>query len=219
MQTNISPHKDMLEFTIESVLNRLEKEISENREKAKKEDGKETVRPKLSQADKNKIFVAAQVMEGLEKYRNDGDRMNTESIRSEDHKSERLRKHLKERFGFEPNDCHAHAIVSGRQPLAAVMRAAMAQLGIRIDDADNGCWLPENTAATPHPVFPAAPPHSRIHRYNYYFWINSKLQGVENVWAFRSRLNVLSKQLYTGKMEPYVLLKKGDGLPPGANKK
>ncbi|WP_425487764.1 AHH domain-containing protein [Microbulbifer rhizosphaerae] len=60
-------------------------------------------------------------------------------------------------------------MVSGAHKGAATQRAIMAAIGMRIDDAHNGCWLPKNTAAIsqmPRRLREAVP-HSRIHRYDY----------------------------------------------------
>lgn len=159
------------------------------------------------------ITVAAQVQTGLDRYRAGVSRMSTRALEVERHDSARLGQHLVEKFGPRPPRCHAHAIVAGKQTYAAELRLAMAMLKIRIDDVVNGCWLPENTAATPHPAFPSAPPHSRIHRSNYYFWISTQLAPfVRNKGMFEMRLKLIARMLYTGKFPKYVMLPKGQGL-------
>ncbi len=175
----------------------------------------ETLEDEIKPADINKVKVAASVQAGLklQQYRKDVDNMDPLALRKEDHSSPRLGFHLEEKFGARPNRVHAHAIVAGKHPLAATARLRMSKMGIRIDDGDNGCWLPENSAATPHPAMPHAPPHSRIHRYNYYFWLSSKLDGIREGDLFRTNLKIIAQQLYTGKMPDYVMLRKGTGLP------
>ena len=123
----------------------------------------------LTQADLNKVAAAAQVQQGIDKYRADAVNLTTQALQAEEHCSKRLGSHLEQMGIKRPLKCHAHAIVAGKHYEAARLRLIMAKLKIRIDDANNGCWLPENTAATPHPTFPNAVPHSRIHRFNYYF--------------------------------------------------
>ena len=139
--------------------------------------------------------------------------MNSRALREEEHNSATLGRHLEEKFGPRPPRCHAHAIVAGKHPLAAPLRLMMSRLSIRIDDVDNGCWLPENTAATPHPSFPKAPPHSRIHRYNYYFWIRTRLSTITKENNFRNNLKFIAQMLYTGDIPDYLLLPKGVSLP------
>lgn len=172
-----------------------------------------TLDGEISQSDLSKVAVAACVADGIEKYRQAGTCMDARSIRLEEHCSALLGAQLEARFGPRPPRCHAHAIVAGKHALSAPLRLIAAKLKIRIDDPDNGCWLPESTAATPHPMMPSAPPHSRIHRYNYYFWLSSRLEGIRNPNVFRTGLKLIAKMLYTGTIPDYVLLPKGQGLP------
>lgn len=167
----------------------------------------------LSISDINRIMVAAQVQEGIDRYRAQAAGLTFEQLYAEDHNSALLGKHLDETGKSRPPRCHAHAIVAGKHKYAAAVRATMAKLKIRIDDADNGCWLPENTAATPHPNFPRAVPHSRIHRFNYYFWIRSLLINTTKTDVFRARLRLISKQLHESNFPNYVMLPKGAELP------
>ena len=113
-------------------------------------------------SDLHKVVVASQIQAGIDRYLSAANNMTSQELRAEDHCSARLGKHLEAVGKPRISHCHAHAIVAGRHHNASIVRALMARLKIRIDDPDNGCWLPENTAATPHPAFPAAVPHSRI---------------------------------------------------------
>lgn len=169
----------------------------------------------LSTSDLNKVSVAAQIQEGIDRYRAQAATLSNQSLFEEAHNSTRLGMHLVESGSPRPPRCHAHAIVAGKHQYAARLRLFMSRLKIRIDDSDNGCWLPENTAATPHPAFPKALPHSRIHRFNYYFWIHSRLIGISNEQRFRGELNLISKRLQYGGTPPFVMLPKGIGLPNG----
>jgi hypothetical protein len=167
--------------------------------------------------DLHKVVAASQVQVGIDKYLADAKAkpMTTQELRKEEHNSARLGLHLESVGKTRPSKCHAHAIVAGKHHNAAVIRALMARLKIRIDDPDNGCWLPENTAATPHPNFPAAVPHSRIHRYNYYFWLRHRLGKIRKEDMFRVDLQLISQHLQQSTMPDYVMLKKGQGLPNG----
>lgn len=173
----------------------------------------------ITQSDLNRVRVAAQILYGIEKYRAKVATKTTQELLAEDHSSARLASHLVEVFGARPPQCHAHAIVAGKHKLCGELRLLMAKLKIGIDDVDNGCWLPENTVATPHPTYPKAPPHSRIHRFNYYVWIYSKLSSVRAAPIFRINLNLISKMLQTGQIPESVMMKKGAAVPPGAFKK
>lgn len=172
----------------------------------------------LTQADLNRIVVAAQIQAGIDQYRAESVGMSVDELRREEHDSSRLARHLEEAGKRRPDHCHAHAIVAGRHQHAAVLRVLMANLGIRIDDTDNGCWLPENTAATPHPAFPKALPHSRIHRYNYYFWIRSRLERIRKTDMFRLDLQLIARHLQENTCPDYVMMKKGEGLSGQRNR-
>ena len=167
----------------------------------------------LSPANRNKVATAAQVQMGIDLYRMAAKGMSEDQLLGEGHNSAVLGFHLEQAYGPRPPRCHAHALVAGKHRYAAELRLLMAILKIRIDNVDNGCWLPENTAATPHPSFPGAPPHSRIHRYNYFFWIFSRLGNLDDEGLFRTNLKVISDILQQGHMPHYVLLPKGVGLP------
>jgi hypothetical protein len=166
-------------------------------------------------SDLHKVVVASQVQAGIDKYLSSAKSMSTQELREEEHDSARLGKHLEAVGKPRLSKCHAHAIVAGKHHNAAIIRALMARLKIRIDDPDNGCWLPENTAATPHPAFPAAVPHSRIHRYNYYFWLRHRLGSIRKENMFRMDLQLIAQHLQERTMPDYVMLKKGQGLPNG----
>ena len=161
------------------------------------------------------VAVAAQVFTGIEKYQAEASSMQGSSLRAEEHDSALLGKHLVNVGKNRPANCHAHAIVAGKHHNAAILRALMARLKIRIDDPDNGCWLPKNTAATPHPEFPKAVPHSRIHRFNYYFWLRHRLGSIRKSTLFRKDLEIIAKHLHERSFPEYVMLKKGQGLPAG----
>lgn len=141
--------------------------------------------------------------------------MSEEDLLTEGHNSALLGFHLEQSGSARPPRCHAHAIVAGKHPQAAQLRVIMAVVKIRIDDSDNGCWLPENTDATPHPSFPSAPPHSRIHRSNYFFWLFSRLGSLRNESLFRTNLQTVVNLLQQGKLPSYVMHPKGVGLPQG----
>ncbi len=171
----------------------------------------------LTPTDLNKVVVAAQVQCGIDRYLANSKTMTTEQLRGECHNSSRLSRHLESTGQKRPPKCHAHAIVAGKHEYAAILRVIMARLKIRIDDPDNGCWLPENTAATPHPSFPKAVPHSRIHRFNYYFWLRTRLGSIRQELPFRKTLQLTARHLHERTLPEYVLLRKGQGLPNGGN--
>ena len=185
--------KDAVNRTIDNIINTLEGELNES--------------------DFNKVACAASVQSGIEQYRQTHNEKQDLALCSNEHKSDRLGRHLEDKFGPRPPRVHAHAIVAGKHRYAATLKLRMAKLGIGVDDVDNGCWLPENTAATPHPQMKSAPPHSRIHRYNYYFWIFFRMKQIADTDKFRKALKLTALELYQGSFPKYVMLKKGLGLP------
>lgn len=174
---------------------------------------KETV----SQLDLNQVMIVSQVEAGLDKYRLDVEGMKQKELRDEEHQSKRLADHLEQAGDPRPHDrCHAHAIVSGAHRTAAPLRAILARQKVRIDDTYNGCWLPANTAALA--VMPSrlsnAVPHSRIHRYNYYFWLGThiNLTRTPTTDDLKYTLKTIGLQLQAGAQPDYVLCKKGEGI-------
>jgi len=160
------------------------------------------------------VATIASVQAGIDQYRAAATNMSSDQLEDEKHDSDRLSRYLMAVSGCKrPARCHAHAIISGGHKEAAKLRAVLAWLKLRIDDPDNGCWLPENTAATPHPLFKNAVPHSRIHRYNYYKWLQSiiTLQNMKTQDRLRTALRLVGRQLQARTFPPDVMLPKGKG--------
>ena len=173
---------------------------------------------KPTQADLNRVKVEAQVQFGIEKYRAGAADLEEIELIAEKHDSARLSRHMEEACDPRPNSyCHAHAIVAGKHPEAVKLRAVLAWQKMRIDDAYNGCWLPRNTAAKVH--MPArlrnAVPHSRIHRFNYYFWLNTRitLASAPTFDALAHVLGLIEGALQNSAFPSYVMKRKGAGLP------
>jgi hypothetical protein len=137
--------------------------------------------------------------------------MSFDQFEDEKHNAARLGRFMEVADGKRrPARCHAHAIISGHHRRSARLRGILALLNIRIDDPDNGCWLPENTAATPHPVFPNAVPHSRIHRAGYYRWLTLtiRLGQFTDQAQLRPILKLIARQLQQSTFPPFVMLPK-----------
>ncbi|MCI0507600.1 MAG: AHH domain-containing protein [Gammaproteobacteria bacterium] len=161
-----------------------------------------------SQNDLNKVIVAADVQYKIDTYRAQAKGMTIEELENEKHQSERLAEFL----GKRPHSkCHAHAIVSGGHPRAAAARAILAWFEMRIDDPENGCWLPENTAALREMPswLKRAIPHSRIHRNGYYFWLNTEvnLTSIKESKDLLFRLKQVAARLQNFAFPSYVMIK------------
>ncbi len=164
------------------------------------------------------VRAVARIESQLDAYRADAESMTARALRDEAHVSARLGEHLALAGDPRPSEhCHAHAIVAGRHRDAAVLRAVLARLKVRIDDPDNGCWLPRNTAAVAQmpPRLRKAVPHSRIHRANYFTWLDGRidLQKTPTAERLRLELEIVERQLQQSTFPPYVMMRKGEGLP------
>ncbi|WP_086929458.1 AHH domain-containing protein [Agarilytica rhodophyticola] len=133
---------------------------------------------KLSESDLLNVYVTAQVEERIELYRDGAASMSIAELKAEQHDSALLGQYMAAMGDPRPHPlCHAHAMISGGHAKAAVLRLVMAKRGRRIDDFVNGCWLPKNTEAVrkmPGRLNNAVP-HSRIHRFQYYRWLSTKI--------------------------------------------
>jgi len=164
------------------------------------------------------VRVVGQIEKQLDVFRAEAKNMTVGELEDERHRSKELAAFMTMTGDPKPHkECHAHAIISGGHKEAAELRAILAFQKIRIDDPDNGCWLPRNTAAKA--VMPKrlkeAVPHSRIHRFNYYFWLNRiiSLTLTSSPKKLRNTLNTVELRLQSGRQPDWVMNKKGKGLP------
>lgn len=166
-----------------------------------------------TEADLNMVLIAGQIEDGIAKmlgHVKDGWGMSRSELEKEVHVSQSLGERMALSNDPKPHRlCHAHAIVSGGHPKAVTLRAILAKFKVRIDDADNGCWLPENTEAKKHmpESLKYAVPHSRIHRNNYYFWLSSyiKMSNTKDERFLRFQLSMIEQSLKGGTFPPYVM--------------
>ena len=142
-------------------------------------------------------------------YKLEAQQMSYDDLRGEKHKSSRLGKFLtqdgipKPAKGFD-----AHAIVAGADPRASELRVEMAIRKIRIDDTDNGCWLPQTRQDAVGTSYPHAIPHRRIHNHRYYNWLSLvalKFNDFTSARDFRNSLKRTRKLLQTGAVTGHVL--------------
>lgn len=166
--------------------------------------------PKMS--DINKLNTISQVEAGvleMMQYISKGYHgMTRTQLEEEEHCSAKLGERMTALGEERPDDHDAHAIVSGAHPRAATLRGILAKYKIRIDDPDNGCWLPHNTKAKKKTGSPAVP-HSRIHRKNYYLWMDSyiHLPTTKDETYCRFQLNMIRLRLLNMcELPNYVML-------------
>lgn len=65
--------------------------------------------------------------------------------------------------------------------------------------------------------YPQAIPHSRIHRHNYFAWLNIRFAGVFNEQALRSLLLTMRSDLLHASFPKEVMLPKGQWNQPYDN--
>lgn len=151
--------------------------------------------------------IEASVMEGLQKlydYQDIGRQWASQGefhkLENEKHCPKRLSEHMRLIGKPRPVKMSAHAIVSGRHKKAKMAREILADFGIRIDDPDNGVFLPVKTAYTPHEDMPNAHPHSRVHTERYYINVTNRLSQVTSERQARAVLRRIAQELQNGTM-------------------
>lgn len=87
----------------------------------------------------------------------------------------KLRNALNNAGDPEPSTPHSpHHIVAGNSPKAAAARKRLEDLGIGINSADNGVWLPRSSSS-PNPNGLSV--HSKVHTNEYYAYVNDLMSG------------------------------------------
>lgn len=168
--------------------------------------------------ERGRLGVVAAIQAGLAKYREDSLRKDVDELEDEKHSSVRLGDHMRaEGFGRPSPYWHAHAIVAGGDTRAWQMRAILAECKIGIDDSYNGCWLPSRSTYVGQQPYPKAVPHSRIHRHNYFSWLNMRFAGVFTEEAARHRLLMTRRNLLHATFPTEVMLRKGKWNEPYDN--
>lgn len=94
-----------------------------------------------------------------------------------------------------PPNTAAHHIVASTAKKAAPARQVLSKLGIDINDAANGVFLPSNKLSA-NPT--GASVHARIHTNAYYNNVNELMSGARNVSEAKDVLGHLRRQLQGG---------------------
>lgn len=143
----------------------------------------------------------------MAQFRTDANLMTFTQLTNEKHSSKRLGDFL--RADGHPRPAakwEAHHIISGSSPLAMASRAILADIQMRIDDPDNGCWMPRTKADARPTIYPNAIGHNRIHRKLYYRWIENSIQLMTTQGQVRAFLNMVRMQLLQGNIRPEMKL-------------
>lgn len=142
-----------------------------------------------------------QGLSALSKYYHDGKTMDKNQLIDEKHKPDRLSRFMKSSGITRPVNTAAHAIISGAHERATAARKILAKWKIRIDDPDNGVFLPKNSDYTPHPQMPQAVNHAAIHTKEYYVNITAMLTPTKSEEECRLVLKLIGKMLQQGTLE------------------
>lgn len=213
----MEPAKDVpyaLQTSLDRAIETYKDRLAQN--KKIKEDPKKW--GKFVQLERGLLGVVASIQAGLEKYRRDARKKDVDELEDEKHSSKLLGEHMRaEGFARPSPYWHAHAIVAGGDTRTWQLRAILAECGVGIDDAHNGCWLPSRTKYTGQRPYPKAVPHSRIHRHNYFSWLNIRFAGVFDEKAARHRLLMTRRDLLHASFPKEVILPKGEWNEPYDN--
>lgn len=142
-----------------------------------------------------------QALSCLSGYYADSKHMSRQELLSEKHKPKRLSRYMKATGQTRHSNVAAHAIVSGghTNPEAKAARRILARWKIRIDDPDNGVFLPRDSRYVPHMNMPEAVTHSELHTREYYINVSSILSQTTTETECRLALRVIAEQLQSGK--------------------
>ena len=151
----------------------------------------------------NKIMIRStvQALSELANYQSDRKGMSRQELQSEDHSPSRLSRHIRATGETRPQNVSAHAIVSGSHREAAAARRILAKFKIRIDDPDNGVYLPRDHRFMPHEDMPDAANHSEIHTREYYINATNILSTATTELECRTALRLIARKLKEGTLE------------------
>jgi len=151
----------------------------------------------------NKLMMKGtiQALSALSKYQAEAKGMNYHQFLKEPHDSKRLSRHLKATGILKPANVAAHAIISGSHPEAKAARRILAKFKIRIDDPDNGVYLPRDSRFIPHEKMPDAANHAKVHTNEYYLNVANILRTSTSQLECRVALKLIAKKLQEGTLE------------------
>lgn len=177
-------------------------------DKAKSESMSDKDFEKFNRVEKRAAAIGKARMNAfMAQFRADAGKMTTLRIFQEKHSSNRLGYLL--RADGHPRPAarwEAHHIISGNHADAVSARLVLADIEMRIDDPDNGCWLPKTKADARPTIYPNAIGHNRIHRRRYYAWIYSVIGLMSTAGQVKAFLNTVRAQLLQGNIKPEMKL-------------
>lgn len=145
----------------------------------------------------------------MAQFRAEAEFMGFRELYEEKHSSKLLGDLLRcQKFPRPGINWEAHHIISGSHPQALQARTILADIDIliRIDDPDNGTWMPKTKADARHTIYPNAIGHNRIHRGLYYRWIFNNIAMMTDAGLVRAFLSRVRLQLLQGNIAPEMKL-------------
>ena len=171
--------------------------------------------------ERRKVAVLAQIQSRLKEYYAWGIKKAEENpfelLEEKHHPTTVLARHMRADGRPQPSPRHTpHHIVQGkgRHPRTVDVRLNLHLYGIRINDPDNGVWMPRTKADKGHWSMPNAPAHAEIHTFNYETWVNFLLGPLETEAAIRGALIRIRALLRDGKQPRQVTAKKDVNWSP-----
>ncbi len=105
----------------------------------------------------------------------------------------------------KPSKSHtAHHIVPGKGKTQYAYRARVRihLFGVRINDPDNGVWLPSYAKHIPHWSMPESLGHLQYHTEGYERWVEKKLRNISGEEFIRMELRLLGLALQQNNLPP-----------------
>jgi hypothetical protein len=127
--------------------------------------------------------------------------LRREMKKEKHHPADKLARYMRADGRPQPSNRHtAHHIVQGKGKTenADKARVQLHFYNVRINDPDNGVWMPRHIADKGHWAMPSAPAHSQIHTHNYENWVNTTVQGATGEGMLRARLRHVRTLLRDG---------------------
>ena len=109
----------------------------------------------------------------------------------------------------QPSPRHTpHHIVPGKGCLveSGLARLKLHRFGVRINDPDNGAWLPRAKKDTPNWSMPNAKSHKRYHTHNYERWVFQAVNSKGSELQIRQQLRIIGRMLQDGTQPKKVTL-------------
>lgn len=173
-------------------------------------------------SERRKIKVFAEIQARLREYQNWGREKSEEDplalLDEPHHPTTVLARNMRADGRPQPSNRHSpHHIVlcKGRQPSTVTARLTLHMNGVRINDPDNGVWMPRAKADKGHWSMPNAPAHSEIHTYNYESWISFIFERLDSEVVVRSALTRVKILLRDGRQPKQVTAPKDLHWRPG----